>query len=410
MAELELTASQEAEVERQMAIIRRGTAEIVPEAELVQKLRHAVKHQKPLRLKLGMDPTAPDIHLGHTVVLHKMRQMQDCGHEVDLVIGTFTGQVGDPTDKAETRKQLTATQVEENAKSYVEQVFKVLNPAQTRIVYNGDWLASLQFADVIRLASTLTVARMLEREDFTKRFQDNRPIHIHEFFYPLMQAYDSVELKSDVEFGGTDQKFNLLMGRTLQKEFGLPLQVAIMMPILEGLDGVHKMSKSLGNYIGVDESPNDMFGKVMSIPDSLMVKYYELLSRRSLADIDKLALELREGTVNPRDVKMDLAKELVERFLGSAAVGEAVLHWQRVFQGGELPAEMPEIPVPSEATWIVKLLVDCGLTASNGEARRLIAQGGVKVNGVKLEEVDAVILPAAGDVLQAGKRKFVRFS
>lgn len=280
-----LTEAQEREVAQQLEIVQRGAAEIVPEGELVAKLRRSVSQGVPLRIKLGMDPTAPDIHLGHTVVLHKIRQLQDLGHVAHLIIGNFTGRIGDPTDKAETRKQLTEQEVQNNATTYVEQVFKVLDPEKTEIVYNADWLAPLDFADVIRLASTLTVARMLEREDFTKRFRENRPIHIHEFFYPLMQAYDSVQLKSDIELGGTDQKFNLLMGRTLQREFGLPMQIALMMPLLEGLDGVHKMSKSLGNYIGVDETPNDMFGKIMSIPDSLMFKYFNLLSLKSTEDI-----------------------------------------------------------------------------------------------------------------------------
>lgn len=408
MSELQLTPEQEREVERQLGIIRRGAVEIVPEEELVAKLRRSVVTQTPLKVKLGMDPTAPDIHLGHTVVLQKIRQLQDLGHVAHLVIGDFTGQVGDPTDKSETRKQLSPEQVQENAKTYVSQVFKVLDPARTEIVYNSTWLAPLQFADVVRLASTLTVARMLEREDFTKRFRDNRPIHIHEFFYPLMQAYDSVHLGTDIELGGTDQKFNLLMGRTLQREFGQPMQVALMMPLLEGLDGVHKMSKSLGNYIGVDETPQDMFGKVMSIPDELMLKYYELLSSRSLDEIAQLKEDLAAGRAHPRDVKMALAKELVGRFLGADAVIEATEHWTRVFQSGALPEDVPEFDVAAGVHWIVKLLVETGLASSNGEARRSIEQGGVKLNGEKVSDPGVEIEVKNGDVLQVGKRKFAR--
>lgn len=355
-----------------------------------------------------MDPTAADIHLGHTVVLHKVRQLQDLGHRAHLVIGNFTGRIGDPTDKSETRKQLSEDEVQRNAQTYVTQVYKILDPNKTDIVYNADWLGPLNFADVIRLASTLTVARMLEREDFTKRFRENRPIHIHEFFYPLMQAYDSVHLHTDIELGGTDQKFNLLMGRTLQKEFGMPMQIAIMMPLLEGLDGVHKMSKSLGNYIGVDESPNDMFGKMMSIPDDLMFKYYELLSFRRTDEIEAMRSAVASGQTNPRDVKMALAEELVNRFLGPQAVKDAVAHWHQVFQSGAIPEDIEEVQVPAEPVWIVKLLVDCGLAASNSEARRSIGEGAVRINGEKVKDVDLNFTPADGDVLQRGKRQFKR--
>ncbi|MFD1676930.1 tyrosine--tRNA ligase [Alicyclobacillus fodiniaquatilis] len=403
---MELSAAQEQEVKRQLEVIRRGVVEIVPESELVAKLRQSVATGEPLRVKLGMDPTAPDIHLGHTVVLHKIRQLQDLGHVAHLVIGDFTGQIGDPTDKSETRKQLSEDEVKANAKTYVEQVYKVLDPAKTTIVHNADWLAKLDFAAVIRLASTLTVARMLEREDFTKRFRENRPIHIHEFFYPLMQAYDSVELHTDIELGGTDQTFNLLMGRTLQKEFGQPMQVTVMMPLLEGLDGVNKMSKSLGNYIGVNETPNDMFGKVMSIPDGLMFKYYELLSFRSSEEIAALKADVEAGRAHPRDVKMALAKELVGRFLGEQAVVEAVTHWEQVFQSGAIPEDVPEITVTPEARWIVKLLVETGLANSNSEARRAISQGAVKLNGEKMLDVNLEYTPVDGDVLQLGKRQF----
>lgn len=408
MAEFKLTEEQEQEVSRQLEVIRRGVAEIVPEEELVAKVRKSVATGTPLRVKLGMDPTAADIHLGHTVVLTKIRQLQDLGHVADLIIGDFTGQIGDPTDKAETRKQLTPEEVATNAKTYVEQVYKVLDPNRTRIVYNSSWLGKLNFADVIRLASTLTVARMLEREDFTKRFRENRPIHVHEFFYPLMQARDSVELHTDIELGGTDQKFNLLMGRTLQKEFGQEQQIAVMMPLLEGLDGVHKMSKSLGNYIGVDEAPNDMFGKAMSIPDELMPKYFELVSDVPMDELHRIQSGLQQGTIHPRDAKMQLATELVTRFLGEDAARGAIEHWQSVFQKGALPDDMPEVVVESGTHPLAKLLVDLGMASSNREARRSIEQGGVKVDGEKIEDVAAEIDVIDGTVIQVGKRRFVR--
>lgn len=405
----QLSPEQVKEAERQLETIRRGVAEIVPEDELVAKVQRSVATGEPLRLKLGMDPSAPDIHLGHTVVLQKLRQMQDLGHHVDLIIGDFTGQVGDPTGKSETRKQLTPEEVTANAQSYVDQVFKVLDPAKTRIVRNSEWLAELKFSDVIRLATTLTVARMLEREDFTKRYQENRPIHLHEFFYPLMQAYDSVVLKSDIEFGGTDQKFNLLMGRTLQKEYGqVHQQVALMMPLLVGLDGVHKMSKSLGNYIGVDEGPNDIYGKAMSIPDDLMPSYFELVSNVSTDELKDITHRLAEGTLHPRDAKMRLARELVTRFLGADAADEAERHWHTVFQQGALPDDLPEVQIDGNSRWIVKALVDLGLATSNSEARRAVEQGAVKVDGEKVTDVDANIALQDGMIVQVGKRKFAR--
>lgn len=403
-----LTAEQEEEVRRQMATIRRGAAEIVPEEELLDKVKKSVVTGQPLRIKLGLDPTAKDIHLGHTVVLQKIRQLQELGHVAHLVIGDFTGRIGDPTDKADTRKQLTEAEVEENAKTYVEQVFKVLDPERTEVVYNSSWLAPLQFADVVRLASTLTVARMLEREDFTKRFRENRPIHVHEFFYPLMQAYDSVALKTDIELGGTDQKFNLLMGRTLQREFNQEQQIALMMPLLEGLDGVHKMSKSLGNYIGVDEDPQEMYGKAMSIPDELMPKYFELVSNISTEDLTEVLTGLKDGTYHPRDAKMRLAKELVSRFHSEEAGLAAERNWQQVFQQGALPADIPEVTVVPGQYWVVKAIVDLGLASSNGEARRAVEQGGVRINGEKVVDVQTEVSLDDGVVVQVGKRKFAR--
>ncbi|MCL6548256.1 MAG: tyrosine--tRNA ligase [Alicyclobacillus sp.] len=403
-----LTAAQEAEVERQLAVIRRGAVEIVPEAELVEKVRKSVATGQPLRAKLGMDPSAPDIHLGHTVVLQKIRQLQDLGHVADLVIGDFTGRIGDPTGKSETRRQLSAEEVEANARTYVQQVMKLLDPARTRVVFNSEWLAPLRFEEVLRLASTLTVARMLEREDFTKRFQENRPIHIHEFFYPLMQGYDSVHLRTDIELGGTDQKFNLLMGRFLQKEFGQEEQVAVMMPLLEGLDGVHKMSKSLGNYIGIDEPPNEMYGKVMSIPDDLMPKYYELVSQVSTEELEEIRRGLRDGTYHPRDAKMRLARELVARFLGPEAADEAERRWKTVFQQGALPDDVPVASIEPGTHWIVKALVQLGLASSNSEARRSVEQGAVRINGQRVDSPDAEVTLEDGTVVQVGKRRFVR--
>ena len=321
MSGFHLSAEQERELDRQLRIIKRGTVEIVPETDLVAKLKKAIVTGAPLRLKLGMDPSAPDVHVGHSVVLQKIRQLQDFGHVCDLVIGDFTGQIGDPTGKSETRKQLTEEEVNRNAQTYVQQVFKVLDPDKTVIVRNSEWLSKLNFSQVIHLAAKVTVARMLERDDFSKRYRENRAIHIHEFFYPLMQAYDSVQLKTDIEFGGTDQKFNLLMGRTIQSEFGLEPQVALLMPLLEGLDGTQKMSKSLGNYIGVDESPTEIFGKTMSIPDGLMPKYIALLLPASTAE--SMIHQLNHGELHPRDAKLQLAHGLVSRFWGEGAADEA---------------------------------------------------------------------------------------
>ncbi|MDI3257541.1 MAG: tyrosine--tRNA ligase [Kyrpidia sp.] len=408
MESFALSAEQEAEVGRQMAVIRRGAAEIVPEEELAAKVRRSVATGRPLRVKLGLDPTAPDIHLGHTVVLQKLRQFQDLGHEVFLVIGDFTGRIGDPTDKSETRKQLSEEQVLANARTYQEQLFKVLDPDRTRVAFNSSWLAPLTFAEVIRLAACTTVARMLERDDFHKRYRGNQPISLHEFFYPLMQGYDSVALKADVELGGTDQKFNLLMGRTLQREFGQEQQIAVMVPLLEGLDGEKKMSKSLGNYIGLDDPPREMYGKAMSIPDSLMVKYFELVTDLSNEELARIKAELAQGRLHPRDAKMRLAGTLVRMYHGADAAREAEDHFRTVFQEKQLPADIQEREVSPESIWVVKLLVQTGLAGSNGEARRLIEQGGVRIDDERLDQVDREILPRDGMVIQVGKRKFAR--
>ncbi len=395
-------------VERQLAVIRLGTAEIVPEEELVKKIRRSIRENKPLVVKLGVDPSGSDLTLGHTVVLNKMRQLQELGHRIQLLIGDFTGMVGDPTGKSETRKQLTREEVLSNAKSYADQAFKVLDPEKTEILYNSQWLAPMSFEDVVKLTSTLTVARMLEREDFHKRFTGNLPISLHEFLYPLMQGYDSVAMKADIELGGTDQKFNLLMGRMLQKEFGQEQQVAIMMPILEGLDGVQKMSKSLGNYIGINEGPNEQYGKTMSIPDELMVKYFELVTDVPIEELAMIKSGLAEQTLHPRDAKMRLAREIVTRYHGIDAAKAAEEHFKTVFQQGAIPDDVPEVQLAEGTLWVVKLLTETGLCPSNGEARRMVQQGGVKINGEKIDDAETQIKLENGMILQVGKRKFAK--
>ncbi len=399
------------EIARQLEIIRRGTVEIVPENELEAKIRKSLTSGVPLKVKLGLDPTAPDIHLGHTVPLQKMRQFQDLGHEAIIVIGDFTGRIGDPTGKSETRKQLTEEQILANAQTYKEQIFKILDQDKTQITFNSHWLAPLNFADLIKLAATVTVARMLERDDFSKRYKEGQPISIHEFFYPLMQGYDSVALKADVELGGTDQKFNLLMGRTLQKEYGQEPQIALMTPILEGLDGVHKMSKSLGNYIGVYESPREIFGKTMSIPDELMVRYFELVTKVPLEEIKTIEQGLANGDVHPRDLKMRLGREIVHIYYDLAQAEAAQAEFIRMFQNKELPDEIPHY-IPSNECGhranILIVLVDAGLASGKNEARRLVEQGAVKAGEHKVMSIDEDIELSDGLILRAGKRKFAQ--
>nr|WP_277995668.1 MULTISPECIES: tyrosine--tRNA ligase [Moorella] len=398
----------EREVERQLKVLRRGVAEIIPEEDLKAKLKKSLSTGKPLRVKLGLDPTAPDIHLGHTVVLQKLRQFQELGHQVIIIIGDFTGRIGDPTGKSETRRQLSEAEVLANAETYKEQIFKILDPARTEVTFNSRWLARLTFADVIQLAAKITVARMLEREDFARRYQENRPISVHEFFYPLMQGYDSVALAADVELGGTDQKFNLLMGRHLQREYGQEPQVAMMMPILPGLDGVQKMSKSLGNYIGINEPAREMYGKTMSLPDELMLTYFELVTAVPLEELEAIRQGLADGSLHPRDVKMRLAREIAGLYHGEAAAREAEKEFRQVFQLGDLPEEMPEVIVSEARMWLPRLMVQAGLAPSTSEARRLIRQGAVKLDGARLDDPDAEIDVPDGAVLQAGKRKFAR--
>lgn len=394
----------------QLELIRRGVAEIIPEEDLVRKLERAIARREPLRVKLGLDPTAPDIHLGHTVVLHKMRQFQELGHQVIIILGDFTARIGDPTGRSETRKPLSAEEIEANAATYREQIFKVLDPERTRVVFNSQWLAPLTFADVIALAARYTVARMLERDDFARRFREGSPIGIHEFLYPLMQGYDSVALAADVELGGTDQKFNLLVGRVLQREYGQEPQVAITMPILEGLDGVQKMSKSLGNYVGITEPPSEMYGKIMSLPDELMVRYFELVTAVPTEEVRSIAEGLAAGRLHPRDVKMRLAREIVTAYHSRDAAERAEAEFVRVFRHHDLPEEVPAFRVAPGRVWLPRLMVEAGLAPSTSEARRLIQQGGVKVDGIPVADPAAEIVPAEGMVIKAGKRRFVRLS
>ncbi len=409
----ELTPQQQAEVERQLSVIKRGTVEIVPEDELRNKIIKSLLTGKPLTVKLGLDPSAPDIHVGHTVVLQKLRQFQELGHVVQLIIGDFTGRIGDPTGKSETRKQLTEEQVKHNAETYQKQIGKILDPEKTTVYFNSEWLSPMSFADVVNLAAKVTVARMMERDDFTKRFQGGLPISIHEFFYPLMQGMDSVALESDIELGGTDQKFNLLMGRTLQKEYGKEQQVAIMLPLIEGLDGVQKMSKSLGNYIGIDEQPNEIYGKAMSIPDELMAKYYELATDMNNDDLATLKQGLENGSVHPRDAKMNLAYTFVRMYHGVEAAEAAKNHFVTVFQQRALPDDIQEFVIePSHlengTIGVIDLVSLLGFAASKSEARRSIQQGALKVNEQKLDDVNASIEPKDGDIVQVGKRKFAK--
>jgi tyrosyl-tRNA synthetase len=400
-------------VDEQIDIIQRGTVDLITVEELRRKLEHAAVNDRPLRVKLGLDPTAPDIHLGHTVVLHKLRQFQDLGHQVILVIGDFTGMIGDPTGKSETRKPLTRTEIEANAKTYAEQIFKILDAQKTTVRFNSEWLSKLSTEDIVALTAKYTVARMLERDDFQQRFREGRAIGIHEFLYPLFQAYDSVALKADVELGGTDQKFNLLVGRDIQREYGQEPQIIITTPLLEGLDGVQKMSKSLGNYIGITEPPREIYGKIMSISDALMLRYYELLS-----DIDSKILEeqkqgMAEGKINPRDLKMALARELVARFHNAEAALEAEAEFRRVFQAGGLPDVVSEPQIrlsrqDGDQMWIVPLLVQARLAASGSEARRLIQQGAVRVDGERISDVNARLPAGVPHLLQVGRRRFAR--
>ena len=391
------------EIAAALDLIGRGADEVIKKEDLEARL----KLGRPLRIKAGFDPTAPDLHLGHTVLLNKMRQFQDLGHQVIFLIGDFTGMIGDPTGKNATRKPLSREDVLKNAETYAEQVYKVLDRDKTELRFNSEWFGPMPAAELIKLAAKYTVARMLERDDFQKRYASRQPIAIHEFLYPLVQGYDSVALKSDVELGGTDQKFNLLVGRALQEDFGQPPQIVLTMPLLEGTDGVAKMSKSLGNYIGINEAPREIFGKVMSISDDLMWRYFELLSfEKSTADLEKLRADVTSGSINPRDVKMDLARELTARFQGPAGAEDAIRHWHETVRGGAIPADLAttDVAVGAEGIRIGALLKACGLAPSTSEASRKIGERAVKVDGAVVEDRELTLRAGSEHVVQLGKR------
>ena len=398
-------------VKEQVEIIKRGAVEIIQEDELIKKLEKSLREKKPLRVKAGFDPTAPGIHLGHTVLLNKMRQFQDLGHEVIFLIGDFTGIIGDPSGRSETRKSLTREDIEKNAETYRRQVFKILDAEKTKVLFNSEWLGKMSVNGFLELGSKQTVARMLERDDFNKRFKEGKDITILEFYYPLLQAYDSVALKADIELGGTDQKFNLLMGRTIQRRYGQDEQVLILMPLLEGTDGVNKMSKSLGNYIGINEPPNEIFGKVMSISDELMLRYYDLLSHIPLSELNRLKEGLRNDVIHPKKAKEDLALEIVERYWGKDEAVKAREGFEHIFKKKGIPGEIQEVSIRvsdrANINWLPQIMKDNGLTKSTSEARRLIIQGGVKVNDSTVTDLNTK-LEKGEYIIKAGKRKFLK--
>lgn len=392
----------------QLSIIKRGVVETLVEDELIKKLERSYETGTPLKIKAGFDPTAPDIHLGHTVLLEKMRQFQDLGHEVIFIIGDFTGMIGDPTGKSEIRKPLSREEVLKNAETYKEQAFKILDPDKTQIKFNNDWIGKMTATDLIRLSSKHTVARMMEREDFNKRYKNNQPIGIHEFLYPLIQGYDSVYLEADIELGGTDQKFNMLVGRELQKEDGKEPQIVIMMPLLEGLDGVNKMSKSLDNYIGITETPKDMFGKVMSASDELMMRFYELLSHISIDEFNELKEGMKSGSIHPMDAKKTLGVEIVDRYHGEGAGLKAKEEFENIFRKKGLPDDIPVFRLEdSKEIWLPGILKSSGLTKGTGEALRLMKQGAVSIDGEKWTDHDKKV-PAGEHLLKVGKRRFLK--
>ncbi len=398
-------------VQEQMDILLKGVEDIISPEELEKRLKRSLEENRPLRVKAGFDPTAPDLHLGHTVLLQKMRQFQDLGHQVLFLIGDFTGMIGDPTGRSETRKALTPQEVAENARTYQEQVFKVLDPEKTQVVFNSTWMNRFTPADMIKLAASYTVARMLERDDFKTRHKEGIPIYIHEFFYPLIQGYDSVALEADVELGGTDQRFNLLVAREIQREYGQEPEVVMMMPILEGLDGVQKMSKSLGNYVGVTEDPHQMYGKLMSISDELMWRYYELLSDLTPSEIQSLKNKVEWELYHPKQAKMDLAREIVARFHGEDAAREAEAQFEKVFKAKQLPDDMPEFVVATaeDPIWLVRILTAVRYAKSSSEGIRLIQQGAVRWDGERITDKDTKIpCDEKEHVLQVGKKRFAK--
>jgi len=397
----------------EIRIIKRGTEEIISEEELIKKIEKSRKEKRPLRVKQGFDPNAPDIHLGHTVGLRKMRQFQDLGHDIYFLIGDFTGMIGDPSGKSVTRKQLTEKEVKKNAETYKKQVFKVLNPEKTKVVFNSHWLGKLSFSEVLKVCSKYTVARMLERDDFSNRYKEGKPIGIHEFLYPLMQGYDSVAMQADIELGGTDQKFNLLVGRDIQREYNQEPQVIITLPLLEGTDGVEKMSKSLNNYIGINESPQEMYGKVMSVPDNLMIRYFELVTDVPLNEIGEIKIGLENNNLHPRDVKKRLAREIVTLYHGQSAAITAEEEFEKVFKDKLFPEEIKELILKKDDLkegniWLIKLIVLSGVVDSKNEARRLVEQGGVRINGEKISDPNFDFTVKEGTILKIGKLNFVK--
>jgi len=401
------------DINKQLEILKQGVSDLISVEDLKKKLKEAEQEDRPLRVKLGLDPTAPDIHLGHTVVLKKLKQFQDLGHEVYLIIGDFTGRIGDPSGKSKMRKQLTKEEIEANARTYEKQFSKILDEDKTKLVFNSSWLGEMDFADVIRLSSKYTVARMLERDDFHKRYEDNKPIGIHEFFYPLMQGYDSIAIEADVELGGTDQRFNLLVGRNLQKEYGQEPQVLVMMPILEGLDGTEKMSKSLDNYIGIEDGPSEMYGKVMSIPDDLIVRYYELVTNVDVDKVKQIKEDIEVNNVNPMQHKKDLAYTIVKEYHGETKAQEAAQEFENVFSKGGMPEDIPEVEISQDdledgELWIVKIVAATGMVDSNSEARRMIKQGAVRINDKKYEKINLDLEVEDGMIVQIGKRRYAK--
>ncbi len=397
-------------IDEQVALIERGAVDVISRKDLIKKLKKSEETGVPLRVKAGFDPTAPDLHLGHTVLIQKLKHFQDLGHEILFLIGDFTGMIGDPTGKSETRKPLTREDVERNAESYKAQMFKILDPAKTKVMFNSAWLEKLSAHDFIRLASQLTVARMLEREDFRVRFENQRPISIHEFMYPLIQGYDSVAMKADVELGGTDQLFNVLMGRDLQRTWGQEPQVVITMPLLEGLDGVNKMSKSLGNYIGITESADNIYGKVLSVSDELMFRYYDLLSDLTSEEIGGLKADMAAGTIHPKEVKKQLARELTSRFYDEVIALKAEDNFEQVFKKHDLPDDIPTLAmnVAGGEIWLPRLLADADLVKGTGEARRMIKQNAVSLDGEKITDVEYTITTMDEVLIKVGKRRFCR--
>ncbi|HQQ85860.1 MAG TPA: tyrosine--tRNA ligase [Candidatus Marinimicrobia bacterium] len=398
-------------VKEQLEIIKRGVEELISEEEMVRKLENSIKTNQPLRIKQGFDPTAPDIHLGHTVGIRKLRQFQELGHTIVLIIGDYTGLVGDPSGKNETRPRLQYETLIKNAETYENQFFKILDRSKTEIHYNGEWFAKMKFDEIMNLAAKFTVARILERDDFTKRYKEGNPISLHEFFYPLMQGYDSVAIKADVELGATEQKFNLLTARDVQREYGQEPQVILTLPVLEGIDGGQRMSKSLGNYIGIDDEPDEMYGKIMSIPDNLILKYFTLVTDYSLAQLQEVKRRLNDGQTNPMVLKKELARAIIKMYHSESAARQAEQNFEQIFSKKEIPDDIEEIIIPSSdlPKPLVKLLTECGAVSSNGEARRLIQQGGVRINDEKISDINYAIQNKGEYITKVGKRRFFKF-